>query len=82
MENKTGWGIFEDEEFKHVYPVNEEHSQEIGWTGFINPVPYSKCSCVPRIDVDQKKGIYIVVHGAFDGREAMEEVNSILNNQK
>ena len=78
MDNIKGWGVFEDDGFIHVYPVDEEHSQEIEFIGFIDLTPYSLCKCTPNIELSENKTGYIVIHGAFDGREALEETNEIL----
>jgi len=62
----------------HVIPLNDlqEHSEEVkivmGW------LPFSKCACMAKSQLDPDSGGWIIIHGAFDGREALEEANEIL----
>ena len=51
----------------HIIPVGDlkEHEE------------LSTCHCDPKVIVDGDS--IIVVHGAYDGREAIEEFNDILN---
>lgn len=82
MEQEKGWGAFPDKRYGdiiHVYPIDETHSEKIGFTGFVTETPYSKCKCRPRVECNPQKGTCLIIHGAFDGREAMEEVSAILN---
>ena len=79
----NNWGIFKDKKIGnifHVYPMNEEHSQEIiiELPARLHS-PKSTCKCKPKVKWNEVKGTWIVLHGAFDGREALEEVNEILN---
>ena len=52
----------------HVIPINdiEEHSEKDG------------CKCKPTIEV-MKNGNVVIVHNSFDGREAVEMANDIIN---
>lgn len=76
------------EDVYHVWPGDdlEEHllkSEELTEKqiveGEIRGVVVCACSCIPRIVYDEN--CVIVVHGAFDGREAMEEVEEVLGVQ-
>lgn len=65
----------------HVIPINdlELHSEDVEMAlGFI---PVSKCKCMAQPMLDPDSGGWIIKHGAFDGREALEEANEILNNK-
>jgi len=75
---ETGWGVFIDGKMNniiHIYPLDEKHSQGIISGGTL---PLSNCSCMPKVKWNEVKGTWIMVHGAFDGREAIEEVSEIL----
>lgn len=52
---------------QHIIPVNDlkPHNLE------------STCDCQPRLLMENNEMIF--VHSAWDGREAVEEVNEILN---
>ena len=66
----------------HVLPINdiEEHSEEVEMAlGFI---PVSKCKCMAQPQLDPDSGGWVIVHNSFDGREALEEANEILNQNK
>lgn len=51
----------------HILPINDlqEHEEE------------TTCKCEPRVIFEN--GEMIVVHNSFDGREAVEMANEILN---
>ena len=55
------------EEIWHILPINDlkEHTES------------SYCECDPTVDV-QDSGNVLVIHNAFDGREAVEQANEIL----
>ena len=55
----------------HVYPKNDIRPHNIQDT---------TCDCDPKIIEDH--GNIIVVHNSFDGREAVEEANKILNENR
>lgn len=57
-----------DEEIWHLTPTNdiEEH------------VESSYCKCEPEVEV-LENGDVLVIHNAFDGREAVELANEIIN---
>lgn len=56
--------------FWHVYPTNdlEEHDTES-----------SQCRCEPTLEEEKGTGDFLVIHNSFDGREAVEIVNKIIN---
>lgn len=56
----------------HVYPVDDLMEHDTTNTG-------STCRCEPEIMVEN--GEIIVIHNSFDGREGMEWLDEILNNQ-
>jgi len=64
----------------HVLPINDiqEHSETIdSWAmGF---VPMCNCKCMPKSNLDPDTMGWIIVHSSFDGREAVEEFNRIIN---
>jgi hypothetical protein len=63
----------------HVIPINDlqEHIEDVEMYLDVFPIP--KCKCLPQPQLDPVSGGWIIKHGAFDGREALEEVNEILN---
>lgn len=66
---------------QHILPVNDlhEHSEDIiDHLGLI----ISKCPCQPKIEFMYDNYVVssvIVIHSSFDGREAVEEFNEIMN---
>lgn len=52
----------------HILPVNdiEEHLEE------------STCNCLPKIEI-QENGDLMIIHNSYDGREAVEMANQIIN---
>lgn len=52
----------------HILPCNdiEEHDEN------------TTCKCHPRVEM-QENGDMLVIHNSFDGREAIEMANEILN---
>jgi len=66
----------------HVLPINdiEEHITDIEWVlGF---TPVCKCKCMPKSSLDPDTIGWIIIHSSFDGREALEEFNAIVNPPK
>ncbi len=63
-----------------VIPINDiqKHTEE--YSEFMG-IPVSKCLCQPKTNLDINSGGWIMVHSSWDGREALEEVNEILNNK-
>lgn len=55
----------------YILPVNDlkEHIEE------------STCECGPRVQV-LENGEILIIHNAFDGREAVELANEILGNNE
>lgn len=51
----------------HIYPVDDLKEHELTTT----------CECQPRVEFES--GSMIVVHSSWDGREAIEEFNEIIN---
>jgi hypothetical protein len=70
------WEVIKTDSGIHVMPQSDtdEHTMEITKASM-----KCSCSCMPRVIVEN--GVCIFIHGAFDGREAMEEVLAILNKQ-
>ncbi len=79
----------------HVFPVDDtkEHALETGWATFkyskLSEDGYvrhahrrliSNCKCFPSVE-EQPNGAFIVIHSSFDGREGLELVNEILNDE-
>ena len=58
----------EEIDIYHVTPVNDTEAH----------VETGDCSCRPEIDV-QRNGNVVITHNSFDGREAVELANEILN---
>lgn len=52
----------------HVYPLNDLKEHEIE----------STCPCGPRSET-QPGGDILIIHNSYDGREAVEAANDILN---
>lgn len=60
--------------WQHVYPINDikEHDIEGTWQLFNEKNGLSPfCGCLPEIDWEHK----IVIHNAYDMREAQEYIN-------
>lgn len=55
--------------WQHIVPVNDLKPHSNDW-----PKTEEICDCIPAIDWEHK----LVVHNAWDCREAVEEANSIL----
>lgn len=72
MAKKLGssWGLFQTYPTEwHVHPVDEpDHVHCV-----------LDCSCNPKLTL--KKGINIIIHNSFDGREAVDMAYEILNNK-
>lgn len=70
-EQPKNWSIYVDEENKRIsnIPNNDIAEHQL-----------FNCHCEPEIEVI--KGFELVVHNSFDGREALEEANRILNEQE
>lgn len=83
--NNSGWGIYDDGEgIVHIHPVDEDHDKETSWSllhVLFSEPPKSECKCHPRVEPMTGENSWLIIHGAFDGREAMEEVDKLLNNQ-
>lgn len=64
----------------HIYPRNDlkEHYLECVYpvTGY----PYCPCECSPQFK--EEGDALLIVHNSFDGREAVEIANEILNPSK
>lgn len=69
------WSVKETDNGIHVIPVNdvEPHEEDVCFDGIKHEC---KCKCQPRSEIEN--GIWIFIHGAFDGREALEEAKEIL----
>lgn len=66
------------ENVTEVIPINDiqEHTED--YSVFMN-IPVSKCLCQPRTDLNIDSPGWTIVHSAWDGREAVEEFNAIVN---
>ena len=65
----------------HITPRNDKrkHTNKIYQTkGGINKC---RCLCEPKIEFVEETGNILVTHNSFDGREAVEWFNEILNNE-
>jgi len=60
----------EEIEIWHILPVNDSEKHEES----------SMCSCEPTVDISNE--YVLIIHNSFDGREAVEWANEILNNKK
>jgi len=78
------WAVIETNDFEiHVFLEDERHLLEVVDSdnsefidGDIINIVTCNCKCQPRIEYEN--GRAIVIHGAFDGREALEETLEIL----
>ena len=63
---QDNWRVYEDAFSVHVLPVGEEseHSRSMS------------CQCKPRVECYKRD---LVIHNAFDGRQAVEEADRIIN---
>jgi hypothetical protein len=54
----------------HIYPNNDlkEHNTED-----------STCECLPELKEIKETGDLLIIHNSYDGREAVELANEILN---
>lgn len=55
--------------WQHIYPVKDLKPHRTDW-----PKVEELCECMPKIDWDDK----LVIHNAYDLREAVEEAEAIL----
>jgi hypothetical protein len=55
----------------HIHPLNDIKEHDTSYT-------VSTCHCKPTSKIEG--GEIIVIHNSFDGREGVEMVNDILNN--
>lgn len=53
----------------HILPTNDLKDHEESTT----------CECEPKVEF-QENGEMLVIHNSFDGREAVEMANEIINN--
>lgn len=55
----------------HIIPTNDtaEHQED------------STCECEPRMDEIIETGDILIIHNAYDGREAVEIAMDIINNK-
>lgn len=63
----------------HVLPIDDimEHTEDIEWVMGFHPL--CKCACMPKSSLDPDTMGWIIAHSSFDGREAVEEFNAIIN---
>jgi len=54
----------------HILPINDLKEHE----------DLSTCECEPKVEI-QENGDLLIVHNAFDGREAIEIFNTIINDK-
>jgi len=55
----------------HVYPLNDSKEHDTSNEG-------NTCNCNPKIVIEDCSEI-LVIHNSYDGREAVEWANEILN---
>jgi len=55
----------------HILPIKDikEHEE------------LSTCECEPKVEM-QDSGALLIIHNAFDGREAIEIFNNIINDKR
>ena len=58
-------------DYFHIYPADEEKRHKLG--------EETECPCDPHVKYNEKEDVIFVIHNSFDGREAVEEANRILN---
>lgn len=53
----------------HILPTNDikKHTED------------STCKCGPKVEIVEGSGDLLIIHNSFDGREAVEWVEEILN---
>ena len=53
----------------HVMPINDlkEHDED------------TSCECQPAVEMDDAGNGFLVIHNSYDGREAVETANEILD---
>lgn len=64
-----------------VIPVDDLwfHDEDVDWESMpFDDAPVSRCTCGTRREVNEK-GMWVIVHASFDGREALEWAQDILN---
>lgn len=72
---QTGEGVVQ------VIPLQDElpHLKDIEWESLpFDDAPVSLCSCGARREVSEK-GMWIIIHQSFDGREGIEWTTEILS---
>jgi hypothetical protein len=78
MDTNEGWAIFQFDGYINIVPVNDTKVHVLSVIYNDEDKIISLCKCEPRIEI-QPNGVAMIVHSSYDGREAMEEVNEILN---
>ena len=63
-----------------VIPINDIIEHDENYTMAMGYIPVSKCPCIPKSSLDPDTMGWIIIHSSFDGREAVEEFNRIVNN--
>lgn len=68
----------------HVYPVNDDYDHLLETEYDMANQLKCRCNCNPRLEFHRDE-YYItgvtVIHNSFDGREAVEWANEILNKE-
>lgn len=64
----------------HIYPKDEEDDHIIFLTYHLAGNPYSECKCEPWFK-PADNGHVLVIHSSFNGREALEWTQEILNSK-
>lgn len=72
--------MIDPDKVHHIYPIGEEDDHVLFLTYPTIGEPYSECKCEPCIK--PLENCIAVVHSSFDGREALEWTEEILNQQK
>lgn len=70
-----------DDNVIQVIPIDDEqeHSEGFFWEPLpFDDAPVSECSCGARREVNSK-GMWMLIHRSFDGREGLEWAAEILN---
>lgn len=65
-----------------IFPKKDIRQHTLDYSFLIgrNVEPVFECDCNPRIE--KNNNTYIIIHEAFDGRQALELAQEILNNGK
>lgn len=81
MTASAGWKVqVTEDNVCHAYPIGDLQEHSLNTDDTLVVIIKSDCPCEPRIGGNSPW--WTIIHRSFDGREAIEEVNEILNSKQ